>query len=76
MRKALARRIARVHVITADAMIDRLGPHAANDRQLVGELESAYDSFTYGYLFVAATLLIGGLLTLCIRISRQPQIGR
>ena len=43
---------------------------------VVGELESAYDSFSHGYIFVAGTLFAGGLLTLRVRIGRHPQTGR
>lgn len=43
---------------------------------IIGELESAFDSFTYGYFFVAATLLIGGSLTLSVRIGHPPQAGQ
>ncbi len=34
---------------------------------IVGELKSAYGTFAYGYLVVAATLTAGGILVLCVR---------
>lgn len=34
---------------------------------MIGELETAYGTFTYGYLVVAATLTTGGILALCVR---------
>jgi len=40
---------------------------------IVGELKSAYGSFTYGYLFVAGALFLGGLLTLRVRVGPQSK---
>jgi hypothetical protein len=36
---------------------------------IIGELELAYGAFTYGYLVVAGTMAIGGLLVLRVRIA-------
>jgi len=40
---------------------------------ILGELELAYDSFTYGYFVVAGTLAIGGLLVLCVRTAPRQK---
>ncbi|MCE9532812.1 MAG: MFS transporter [Planctomycetes bacterium] len=40
---------------------------------IVGELKSAYGDFTLGYLFVGGALLIGGLITLQVRIGPKSR---
>ena len=42
---------------------------------IIVELELAFDSFTYGYVFVAGTLLVGGLSVLLVRIGPNPRTG-
>lgn len=40
---------------------------------IIGELESTYNTFTYGYFVVAGTLAIGGLLVLRVRTVPHQQ---